>query len=113
MRLLNRDLISKYRAKLIGISTIRNNYRVPIFVTEMYMVPKKLKSEQMGLKPILLSLLVAALLMYITRKPMPSYFFLVIPVLYILTSLIGTVFFGAISLNPICSTLVFLNIYIL
>lgn len=84
--------------------------RVPVFVLGMYMGSQILEGKRFGIKLILLSLVFAMLMMGITRKPCPSYFFLVIPILYILTSLLKTkystekynkmfCFFGAISLE--------------
>ena len=60
--------------------------RVPIFVLGMYMGPQILEGKQLGIKPMLLSLVFAGLMMGITRKPCPSYFFLVIPILYVVSS---------------------------
>ena len=84
--------------------------RVPIFILGMYLAPQILEGKQLGIKPVLLSLVFAGLMMGITRKPCPSYFFLVIPILYVLTGLLNTryskekcnyvfCFFGAISLE--------------
>lgn len=84
--------------------------RVPVFVLGMYMVPQIQREKQLSYKPMLLSLVVAGFLMGVTRKPMPSYFFLVLPILFVLTSLLRTTysetkcnqvfcFFGAISLE--------------
>lgn len=84
--------------------------RVPIFVLGMYMGPQILEGRRLGRKSILLSLVLAGLMMGITRKPCPSYFFLVVPILYVLTGLLDTkfsrekynqvfCFFGVISLE--------------
>lgn len=84
--------------------------RVPIFVLGMYLGPQILEGKRLGNKTILLSFVLAGVIMGITRKPCPSYFFLVLPILYILTSLLNTTysinkcnkvlcFFGAISLE--------------
>lgn len=84
--------------------------RVPVFVLGMYMGPQILEGKRLGNKTILLSFVLAGVMMGITRKPCPSYFFLVLPILYVLTSLLKTTystekcnkmfcFFGTISLE--------------
>ena len=84
--------------------------RAPIFVLGMYMAPQILEGKRLDNKTILLSFVFAMVMIGITRKPCPSYFFLVLPILYIITSLLNTTcsaekfnkvfcFFGAISLE--------------
>lgn len=84
--------------------------RVPIFVLGMYMGSQIFEGKRLSNKTILLSIVLAGVMMGITRKPCPSYFFLVLPILYALTSLLKTTystekynrmfcFFGAISLE--------------
>lgn len=84
--------------------------RVPVFVLGLYLGPQILEGKRLSNKTILLSFVLAGVMMGITRKPCPSYFFLVLPILYVLTSLLNTTysinkcnkvlcFFGAISLE--------------
>ena len=84
--------------------------RIPAFVLGMYMAPMIQKKKQLSYKPILISVMAAMLLMAITCKPLPSYFFLIIPVLKLLTDMLQMriwcdrystmlCFFGTISLE--------------
>lgn len=60
--------------------------RVPVFILGMWLGPSIKKQNKLNLGWVLLSLFIGLVIVAIIRKPLPSYFFFTLPLLYVLAS---------------------------